>query len=240
MSRCIDLTGMRFGRLYVIKKSERRNKNRNVQWDCKCSCGTILTVEGINLRNGHTKSCGCLQKEMASASNKKVNKFELLQDYGIGYTTNTNSCFMFDLDDFEIIKNSTWFESDQGYVLTRDKTGRFIRLHRYVMGLGENDSPIIDHINRNKMDNRKCNLRITNKQLNGINRGCNINNRIGHKGIQQCKNGKFVARIVRNGKDIYIGCFKELKDAITAREEKEVELFGEFAYKELCTVSSTQ
>lgn len=58
-----DLTGKRFGRLVVERKIPRKIRGR-VFWECKCDCGNVKTVESGNLKNGHTKSCGCLSKEM--------------------------------------------------------------------------------------------------------------------------------------------------------------------------------
>lgn len=54
-----NLTGKRYGRLYVIKKSDIRSGSNPV-WDCMCDCGNIVSVIQENLLNGHTKSCGCM------------------------------------------------------------------------------------------------------------------------------------------------------------------------------------
>ena len=64
MARCIDETGNTYGRLTVI---ERINNDHYgfAQWLCECECGETVEVRGIALRKGHTKSCGCLQKEHA-------------------------------------------------------------------------------------------------------------------------------------------------------------------------------
>lgn len=232
MSKCIDLTDKTFGFLKVIRKSENRNKNRNVQWVCECRCGNIVTVEGCNLRNGHTQSCGCYQANKASSLNKKMNVFEVRDNYVVGYTTNTNREFYFDADDYDVVKEHSWFENDSGYILTRLKNGKCIRLHRFIMNLDDSSEPILDHRNRLKYDNRKENLRFSNKQLNSINRGCNKNNKLGCKGICRLKNGKYYARIMKDGKDVYLGTFTSLQDAKQARIKKEVELFDEHAYTE--------
>lgn len=58
-----DLTGMRFGRLEVLGFSHM-NKFRRATWECKCDCGTIKNIDGLNLRQGTTLSCGCLHKEI--------------------------------------------------------------------------------------------------------------------------------------------------------------------------------
>ena len=57
-----DLTDQRFGRLVVIEPTERRSSGR-VVWLCVCDCGNKTEVISSSLLNGHTKSCGCLQKE---------------------------------------------------------------------------------------------------------------------------------------------------------------------------------
>lgn len=53
-----DLTGQRFGHLFVVEKTDLR-QNRLVMWKCICDCGNETIVQGQNLRNGHTQSCGC-------------------------------------------------------------------------------------------------------------------------------------------------------------------------------------
>ena len=62
----IDLIGQKFGRLTVIKEAEERASNGQMMWVCKCECGKEVTVKSQSLREGKTKSCGCLQKEIAS------------------------------------------------------------------------------------------------------------------------------------------------------------------------------
>lgn len=67
----VDLTGQKFGRLTVMKMVTDYTKfsdKRKDMWECKCECGLAssempIVVRGTYLRNGHTKSCGCLKKE---------------------------------------------------------------------------------------------------------------------------------------------------------------------------------
>lgn len=62
MSKKIDLTGQRFGRLVVLE--EYSTKKCGVSWICRCDCGKITEpILSCNLRNGYTKSCGCLRNE---------------------------------------------------------------------------------------------------------------------------------------------------------------------------------
>ena len=70
MSAKLELTGQRFGRLKVLKLAEIKNKS--TWWLCKCDCGNTTIVKGAKLRNGHTQSCGCLQKEAAAKALRAV------------------------------------------------------------------------------------------------------------------------------------------------------------------------
>lgn len=60
-----DMTGLRFGRLTVLSITPKRH-NRCVIWLCKCDCGKTVEAQGSYLRNGETKSCGCLHDETIS------------------------------------------------------------------------------------------------------------------------------------------------------------------------------
>lgn len=69
--RIVDLTGQRFGRLTVIERAE--NHGRQTYWKCRCDCGNFKEVNGAKLKNGHTKSCGCLQTKRIVKSNIQRN-----------------------------------------------------------------------------------------------------------------------------------------------------------------------
>lgn len=58
-----DITGQKFGRLFAIKDTGKRNV-RKVVWRCLCECGSFTEVTGRDLRSGHTRSCGCLRSEV--------------------------------------------------------------------------------------------------------------------------------------------------------------------------------
>lgn len=62
--RLIDITGLRFGRLVVLKIVRR---STSVRWLCRCDCGVEKLILGSSgLRSGGTKSCGCLNREVAT------------------------------------------------------------------------------------------------------------------------------------------------------------------------------
>ena len=64
----LNLIGQKYGRLLVISEAGR-DKQQRVKWLCRCDCGTEKIVHGGDLRIGHTKSCGCLNRELASERN---------------------------------------------------------------------------------------------------------------------------------------------------------------------------
>ena len=71
MAKIIDLTGLQFNRWTVLERAEN-SKSGKAMWRCQCSCKnkTIKIIAGSDLRNGRSKSCGCLQKEKMSEFNK--------------------------------------------------------------------------------------------------------------------------------------------------------------------------
>lgn len=59
----IDRKGQTYGRLVVLEYAGCSGKHERSHWKCKCSCGSIVIVQGKLIGNGTTKSCGCLRKE---------------------------------------------------------------------------------------------------------------------------------------------------------------------------------
>ena len=69
-SPLLQLEGQRFGRLTVIKKTGKKNNERQFLWECHCDCGNKIEVAGILLRTGGVKSCGCFRRECSE--NKRL------------------------------------------------------------------------------------------------------------------------------------------------------------------------
>jgi hypothetical protein len=75
MSRLINLTGKRFGRLIGLNyKGLGHGSAKHGKWECRCDCGNTVLIAGIKLRNGHTKSCGCLHIETCRENGKRNRK----------------------------------------------------------------------------------------------------------------------------------------------------------------------
>lgn len=220
-----------YGKLIVTRRGEdivAPSGRKYIAWYCDCECGKKdILVKANSLFSGNTKSCGCLQKEIATIVGKtygrKYNKYQLSGEYGIGWTSNTNEEFYFDLEDYEKIKDCCWFESDQGYIMTNIDC-RLIRLHRYILNITD-DNYVVDHINHRPKDNRKVNLRICEKADN-----CR-NNLPKKQGIYYRDDmGKYMAYIGFNNENIYLGLYSNYEDAFQARKKAEEKYFGEFSY----------
>lgn len=223
--------GQKFGRLTVISRVDN-NKYSNTQWLCRCNCGKEKVISGNSLSQGNAKSCGCLHLDLFSKRLKRFNTYDLTGEYGKGYDSKGNE-FYFDLDDYDKIKDFYWSKAIWGYFATYNlkKYNNKLRvfLHRYIKDCP--DDKIIDHINHDKKDNRKLNLRIATVQQNNMNQRIRSINTSGIKGVSWNKNAnKWTARICVNYKNIYLGIFTDINDAIEARKNAEKIYQKEYAY----------
>jgi len=140
-----------------------------------------------------------------------------------------------DNEDYIKLNKITWYYDYRkygGYAKHSDKKNNTsIYMHRIILN-SKNDK-FVDHINGNTLDNRKINLRICTPQQSVMNRGKQINNSSGYKGVYESKdqprNKKWVAQIRLNRKTIFIGLFLTKIEAAKAYDKKAKELFGEFA-----------
>ena len=139
--------------------------------------------------------------------------------------------FLFDVEDLSLVQSPEWYRDKDGYLVScYFFCGRrcFTRFHRIVMHAQPNQ--FVDHINRNRADNRKQNLRCCDRSENMRNRSLQRTNTSGVAGVYFDKErNKWTASITFNSKRIYIGRFCEKEDAILARLSKEAELFKDFA-----------
>ena len=153
----------------------------------------------------------------------------MLSSYGI-LRLDTDE-FFFDLEDLPLIESRSWYRDKDGYLVSCyffNGRRRFVRFHRIVMKA--KPGQFIDHINKDRADNRKCNLRCCRRAENDRNRGIYATNTSGVTGVYFDKQrNKWVASISYDKKRTLIGRFASKEEAVRARLEKEIELFKEFA-----------
>ena len=127
--------------------------------------------------------------------------------------------------DFSYLDKYKWSKNSMGYASAN--TGiKSENMHKLIL----NGVKYIDHINRDKLDNRVINLREATHSLNMANKyQCN---KSGFKGVSYAywiKSDRWVARISKNGKRYHIGTYKTPEEAASAYDKKAKELFGDFA-----------
>ena len=152
----------------------------------------------------------------------KKNDFLIKDGYVVLFAKNGEE-ILIDIDDFDMIRGYKWCVSKTGYAVA-NIGGCVIKMHRFI--LHANPSDIIDHKNRNKLDNRRNNLRFCSAHQNSM----NCSNTKGRElpiGIR-IRNGKYVARIMINRKEVNLGRYLTLEEAINARIAGEKKYFNGF------------
>lgn len=143
---------------------------------------------------------------------KKPAETEFLDDnIFVVYANNTGEPFLFDREDYMLIKGLSWVEDSYGYLVGAVKRGKLVKAHRVVMGEPE---CIVDHKDRNKKNNLKSNLRLVDFKTNSRNSKLQVNNTTGYKGVTKASRGnKYYATITVNGKSKHIGSYETAEEA---------------------------
>lgn len=239
-ARFKDMTGERFGHLTVISRGEdvvekdkhaKRGYNIRRTWNCICGCGNYKNnILEKRLKSGAVISCGCdlvEKRKQIAQNNKKYNTYDLSGEYGVGYDAKGKT-FIFDLDDYEKIKNTSWNVKYDDYVESRIGK-KNISQHRLIMDFPDCH---IDHINHKTNDNRKCNLRLVSREENQANTKTRVDNTSGTKGVYYNKGmNRWIACLHENGIR-HSKSFIYKEDAITYRKILEKEYQKKYSYDE--------
>ncbi len=231
-----DLTGRIFGRLHVLYFDKERSSELNATyWLCRCECGAIKSIKGSHLLDGSIKSCGCYKKEKQSIISTKTNRIEFDENLGClrVYFNNCDDSFLCDVEDRDIAESYCWYKDHYGYVVCNihkddgSKTiARFQRLVLEKYGIDLSDT-VVDHMNSNKLDNRKFNLRPATYSENGRNKIYRPSN-TGEKHIYN-HDDEYIFQITIDGKQ-YRYSFNTLDEAIEYRNIFYKEHPDEFRY----------
>lgn len=161
----------------IIHRLENQESNKSIAQLYNIS---LSTIEQINECKTHTNLHS--YKKNIRNENKLPNEYrktvlnEYIEhnDFYELHIINTKNIEVFgkiDKDDYEHIKQYKWTISNHNNdirIIANDKRLSRIGLHQFILN-NTNDNCVIDHINRNPLDNRKCNLRITSRSINSTN-----------------------------------------------------------------------
>lgn len=140
-----------------------------------------------------------------------------------------------DAEDYDWLAKYKWFVSQSGnsFYAMRSRRGTKVLMHRQIMNAS--NGLLVDHIDGNGLNNRRCNLRLCTRYQNSCNSRPYKNNLYSkYKGVNWDKRyNRWYARIHKLGKRFFLGSFDNEIDAAKAYDKKAKELFGEFAYLNL-------
>jgi len=230
-----DISGATFGKLTALK-SVGKTKAGNAVWLCLCECGNTIEVAQGNLGK-HVQSCGCL-RQWRNIYTDCGSFFQLEMA-----KSDKRFLCIFDADDVDKILEYKWMPHYNVHTKTyyAHASTHFggkkatAAMQRIVLNLDFGDPRIADHINHNTLDNRKMNLRITDKCGNGRNQRRRSDNTSGYKGVSfDITKNKWIATVaIWNGgrqKYLYKKGFDSEEDAAKAYNDAALKHFGEFAY----------
>lgn len=202
--RVDDATGLKFGRWTVISSLNRH------KWECICECGTTKDVNSGNLRQGKTKSCGCLQKELV-ASRRTTHKMSHLAIYNVWknmlYRCKNRK------------HNAYKYYGGRGISVCRAWEEDPLNFAKWAIGNGYSEGLELDRKDTNG-NYEPNNCRFIVHRANSLNkRLLRINNVTGYRGVYKSHHGKFAASLRSHGVKKHLGYFSNPKSAATARDE---------------------
>lgn len=145
---------------------------------------------------------------------------------------NTDKIALVDDEDYAILSRYPWHLNVKGYAITTI-ANTTMSMHRFILNPGRASQ--VDHINMDKLDNRKSNLRLCNNTLNQANSKKRkyrngIKTSSEYKGVHWRKDmNKWAARISHKGKRYYLGYYDDEREAARAYNEAAYITWGEFS-----------
>lgn len=206
-----DISGLVFGKVTVLSYAGN-NKHGAAVWNCSCSCGRTKEIVGFHLRNGRTRSCGCLVKETSS----RVNLHH-------GHTANMGGHKSPTYRTWRSMINRCYREQEDSY---RYYGGKGITVcskwresfSAFLEDMGERpDGRTIDRI-RSEENYEPGNCRWSDAKTQASNKGMQKNNTSGYKNVIWRKN-RWLVLLQVAGEKKYFGSFTDIDLAAKAAEE---------------------
>jgi len=194
-------------------------KQGKVKWQFIDNKMQIPLVEIKRLKQG--------KLEPVSLMGRPINPsiISALDDCVVVFPNNSDNLYYFDLDMLSKLENHAWIVNNQRY-LGASIEGAPTFAHHLVIGK-PSKGLVVDHIDRDRCNNRKNNLRVVTISQNSANTGLLLRNTSGFKGVCWDKNrGKWKAALNNNGKTLNLGRFDSAIDAAVAYDEIAVKTYG--------------
>lgn len=222
MAKKLDLVGVRFGRLLVTAPAGRKvqpSGQTKTLWECVCDCGNTHVTMGDTLRSGRSTSCGCLSSEMKS-ERKKTHGMRNTLAYKT-WCSMRERCYN--------PKHKAWKTHGAKGITVCDswnpKAGG--SFENFYEDMGERlEGTSIDRIDVYGNYTPE-NCRWADVYTQAYNKGISKANVTGKIGVSYYSTQNlYAAEIRKDGVKEHLGFFKNLQDAIDARIEAELRLFG--------------
>ena len=208
-----DITGLKSGRLKAVSHSHKSKNNGNM-WHCICECGNKTIVGESALKGGHTLSCGCLRRDSSRANAKH------------GMTGTTIYRRWTSMKQRCTNPKSVNFEIYGGRGITYDPHWENFENFFEDMAEGFRDDLELDRIDVNG-NYCKENCRWATHSENNFNKTIQVNNVSGKTGVSfRQDTGKYRAYITFKGRQISLGVFSNIEEAIERRKMAEIEYYG--------------
>lgn len=131
--------------------------------------------------------------------------------------------------DYEHLFTYRWHATTTGYARSQQGATRIL-MHRVILGVTPEDKRDVDHIDHNRLNNQRANLRVVTKSQNQMNRLPGKNNTSGVIGVHWDKEAQlWCVTLHKHRRQVYIKRFKSFEDAVAARKRVEQQVYEEYA-----------
>lgn len=204
----IQMIGIKYGKLTVIEEAEKVTKA--LRYKCKCDCGNFYVVTGGDLRNGHTKSCGCWKKEFKKTHGMSETSEYTIWEGIIQRCTNPNS-------------NAYKHYGGRGITVCE----RWLKFENFFEDIGKKPKGLTIERKNNELGYFKENCCWDTYLVQTRNQRIRKDNSTGVRGVSKIKHqNKYQVEINANHKRFYIGRFNTIQQAKEARQQAELKYWG--------------